>query len=100
MVGFRLRTGTDRTVRHFYVVRDAKDEHDARRLAARLAHSLPEREAREYAPLDETGTEVLLLHRDALGNWRPTAHHPRPGSNGSILHSRGQVSSGSSSKVK
>ncbi|MGW2564517.1 hypothetical protein ACWCXB_36065 [Streptomyces sp. NPDC001514] len=79
MVGFRLCTGTDRTVRHFYVVRAAKDEHDARQLAARLADSLPEREAREYAPLDETWTEVLLLRRDALGNWRPSAHRPRAG---------------------
>ncbi|MFJ9816664.1 hypothetical protein ACIRU3_15580 [Streptomyces sp. NPDC101151] len=79
MVGFRLRTGTDRTVRHFYVVRNAMDEHDARRRAARLADSLAEREAREHAALDETGTEVLLLHRDALGNWRRSAHSPGAG---------------------
>ncbi|MFD7445055.1 hypothetical protein [Streptomyces sp. NPDC059909] len=77
--GFRLCTGTERTVRHFYVVRGAKDEHNARQLAARLANSLPEREAREYALLDETWTEVLLLRRDALGNWRPSAHRPRAG---------------------
>ncbi|MFE5812296.1 hypothetical protein ACFQ6S_02605 [Streptomyces sp. NPDC056479] len=70
MVGFRLCTGTDRIVRHFYVVRDARDEHHARQLAARLADTLVERRAREYAPLDETWAEVLLLRRDDLGNWR------------------------------
>ncbi|MFJ7074096.1 hypothetical protein [Streptomyces sp. NPDC098781] len=71
MVGFRLCTGTDRLVKHFYVVRDARDEHHARQLAARLADTPVERRARSYTPLDETWAEVLLLRRDDLGNWRP-----------------------------
>jgi len=84
MVGFHLHTGTDRTARHFYVVQNAEDEHDARRRAARLADSPAEREAREHALLDATWTEVALLHHDGLGNWRLSAHRARAGAHAPV----------------
>ncbi|MQY39981.1 hypothetical protein SRB17_80100 [Streptomyces sp. RB17] len=69
LVGFRYHVAPDRTVHCFYVVDNARDRQQARRIAADLAATSAERGRRNDIVLDQGWAELRCLHRDFLGRW-------------------------------
>ncbi|TQL00771.1 hypothetical protein FB563_5888 [Streptomyces puniciscabiei] len=70
LIGFRYHVAPDRIIRCFYLVDNARDQQEARRIAAERAETPAERGRRKHLILDQAWTEIRCLHCDSLGRWK------------------------------
>ncbi|RPE38573.1 hypothetical protein EDD90_1477 [Streptomyces sp. Ag109_O5-1] len=69
LIGFRYHVAPGRTARCYYLVDNAQDRQQARRIAADRAETPAERGKRNYVVLDQGWAEPRCLHRDSIGRW-------------------------------